>query len=198
MGEMKTVRVGVLALQGDVEEHLQMIEKCGAEPVRVREAKHAEMVDTLIIPGGESTTISKLMHESGIVDVVCRRVARENFPVWGTCAGMILLAKKGDGQVRRTGQRLLGLMDMQVDRNAFGRQRESFETELDIGEVKKFTAVFIRSPAARKVSGGCRVLARFDGRIVAVEQGNLLATAFHPELTRDARMHEYFLAKARR
>lgn len=191
---MKTVRVGVLALQGDVEEHLAMLKKCGAEAVRVRSVQDVEEVDALIIPGGESTTIGKFMHESGIAEVV-KRMAAEGMPIWGTCAGLILLAKKGDGEVRKTGQELLGLMDFEVERNAFGRQRESFEAEIEVGEIKKFPAIFIRAPAITKVWGGCKVLARFGGKIVAAEQGNLLATAFHPELGEDAKLHEYFLAK---
>jgi len=189
------LRVGVIGLQGDIEEHLAALAECGAEPVWVRSVEGLEGLHALVIPGGESTTICALMQESGVFEKVEALGAR-GMPIWGTCAGMILLARKGDGQVRKTGQKLLGLMDMEVERNAFGRQRESFETELDVGKVRKFPAVFIRAPAAKKVGKKCRVLARFGKRIVAVEQGNLLATAFHPELSGDRRLHKYFLAKA--
>lgn len=198
------MKAGVLALQGDVEEHLKMLADCGAEPVRVRDAAAARQVDALIIPGGESTTIGKLMDESGISKVVKTRVASEQFPVWGTCAGMILMAKKGDGQVEKTGQKLLGLMDIEVNRNAFGRQRESFEAEIELNaEVNSdggkrnfmFPAVFIRAPIITKVYGEAKVLAKLDGKIVAAEQGNLLATAFHPELSGNKKLHEYFLNK---
>ncbi|VVC02745.1 Pyridoxal 5'-phosphate synthase subunit PdxT [Candidatus Burarchaeum australiense] len=192
------MRVGVLALQGDVEEHLAMLQKCGAEAVRVRHMKDVDAVSALIIPGGESTTIGKLIHESGIADVVKKRVVKEQFPVWGTCAGLVLMAKKGDGQVKKTGQQLLGLMDFEVERNAFGRQRESFEAEVEMDGVRNFQAYFIRAPAITKVWGGCKVLARFDGKIVAAEEGSLLATAFHPEIGGDARVHEYFLAKIKK
>ena len=205
------MRIGVLALQGDVEEHLAMLKKCRAaaarnvgrggstehvEAVRVKKVKDVEAVDALIIPGGESTTIAKLMFSSGIAEIVIRR-AGEGMPVWGTCAGLVLMAKKGDAQVKKTGQKLLELMDFEVERNAFGRQRESFEAELDVGGIKKFPAVFIRGPAIANVWGECKVLARFGGKIVAAEQGNFLATAFHPELSEDARVHEYFLNKLR-
>ena len=190
------MRVGVLALQGDVEEHLAMLKKCGAEAVRVKRAQDVEAVDALIIPGGESTTIGKLMHESGIAEIV-KKKAGEGMPIWGTCAGLVLMAKRGDSEVKKTGQQLLGLMDFEVERNAFGRQKESFEAELDVGGIKNFHAFFIRGPAIAKVWGECKVLARFGGEIVAAEQGNLLATAFHPELGEDCRMHEYFLAKTK-
>ncbi|RLG19557.1 pyridoxal 5'-phosphate synthase glutaminase subunit PdxT [Candidatus Micrarchaeota archaeon] len=192
------MKVGVIGLQGDVEEHLTALEKCGAEPVWIRSVAELEQVDAFIIPGGESTTIGKLMWESGMSKVVKKKVAEEKFPVWGTCAGMILVASRGDVQVKRTGQRLLGLMDAEVDRNAFGRQRESFEVELNVAGIKRFNAVFIRAPAFERVGKSCKVLAKFDGKIVAAEQGSVLATAFHPELTDDLRLHEYFLANAKR
>jgi len=191
------VKVGVLGLQGDVEEHLHMISECGAEPVRVKSAEDAKAVDALIIPGGESTTISKLMFESGIADVVKRRVLKNGFPVWGTCAGLILIARKGDDKVRKTGQKLLGLMDIAIDRNAFGRQRESFEAAVKFEGIGEILGVFIRAPLITKTGRGVKVLARYEGRIVAAEQGNLLATAFHPELSGDVRVHEYFLKKIR-
>ena len=186
-----------MGLQGDVEEHLHMISECGAEPVRVKSAEDAKAVDALIIPGGESTTISKLMFESGIADVVKRRVLKNGFPVWGTCAGLILIARKGDDKVRKTGQKLLGLMDIAIDRNAFGRQRESFEAAVKFEGIGEILGVFIRAPLITKTGRGVKVLARYEGRIVAAEQGNLLATAFHPELSGDVRVHEYFLKKIR-
>jgi 5'-phosphate synthase pdxT subunit len=190
-------KVGVLGLQGDVEEHLHMLSECGAEPVRVRTVEEVKAVSALIIPGGESTTIGKLMYESKIAEVLKRRVAKEKMPVWGTCAGLILIAKKGDEQVKQAGQKLLGLMDIAVDRNAFGRQRESFESSVTFEGIGDILGVFIRAPVITKVGRGVKVLARYERKIVAAEQGCLLATAFHPELSGDGRVHEYFLKKIR-
>ena len=188
------MRVGVLALQGGVEEHLAAFEKLGELAVRVKTAAEAEKADALVIPGGESTTLSKLLFESGVAEII-KEKAKTGMPVWGTCAGMILLAKKGDWQVRQAKQKLLGLMDVEVDRNAFGRQRESFEAKITVGKIRGFQAVFIRAPAITRVYGKARVLAEFGGKIIAAEQGNLLATSFHPELAGDLRLHEYFLGK---
>ncbi len=187
------MKVGVIGLQGDVEEHLTALEKCGAEPVWIRSVAELEQVDAFIIPGGESTTIGKLMWESGMSKVVKKKVAEEKFPVWGTCAGMILVASRGDVQVKRTGQRLLGLMDAEVDRNAFGRQRESFEVNLDVKGIGRYRAVFIRAPAIVDVGENVDVLATFENKIVAVRQNNILGLAFHPELTGDTRIHEYLI-----
>lgn len=184
------MKIGVLALQGAFIEHEKKLRTLGAEPVEVRLPEDLEGLDGLIIPGGESTTIGKLAVEYGLIDPL-RRFAREK-PTWGTCAGMIFLAK--DIGIDR--QPILGLMDIHVNRNAFGRQVDSFEVDLPITVLgdEPLHAVFIRAPVVTQVDEGVDILARLpDGRIVAVEQGHLLATAFHPELTADNRLHQYFL-----
>lgn len=184
------MKVGVLALQGAFIEHEKMLRSLGVEPVQVRLPDDLEGLDGLIIPGGESTTIGKLAVEYGLIEPL-RRFAHDK-PTWGTCAGMIFLAK--DIGIDR--QPILGLMDITVNRNAFGRQIDSFETDLPIAglEGEPFHAVFIRAPVVTGVEPGVEVLSRLpDGRIVAVKQGHLLATAFHPELTNDARLHRLFL-----
>lgn len=185
------MRVGVLALQGAFIEHEQMLESLGAEAIEVRLPEQLETLDALIIPGGESTTIGKLAVTFGLVEPL-RKFAQEK-PVWGTCAGMIFLAK----DIGRD-QPILGVMDIQVNRNAFGRQVDSFETDLDIKGIgdEPFHAVFIRAPLVTGVNekAGVEILSRMDdGGIVAVRQNHLLATAFHPELTGDSRMHQLFL-----
>jgi 5'-phosphate synthase pdxT subunit len=186
MGSMK---VGILALQGAFIEHEKRLHDIGVEPVQVRLPEQLDDLDGLIIPGGESTTIGKLATEYGLIEPL-REFARKR-PTWGTCAGMIFLAK--DIGIDR--QPILGLMNVKVNRNAFGRQIDSFETDLKIEPLgdEPFHAVFIRAPVVTEVGEGVNVLSTLpDGRIVAVEQGHLLATAFHPELTADARMHRYF------
>lgn len=185
------MRIGVLALQGAFIEHEHMIESLGAEAVEVRLPEQLDTLDALIIPGGESTTIGKLAVTFGLVEPL-RKFAQAK-PVWGTCAGMIFLAK----DIGRD-QPILGLMDIQVNRNAFGRQVDSFETDLDIKGLgdEPFHAVFIRAPLVTGVDekAGVEILSRLeDGGIVAVRQHHLLATAFHPELTGDSRMHQLFL-----
>ena len=186
------MRVGVLALQGDFAEHLAMLEKLGAEAVPVRLPEDLEGLDGLILPGGESTTIGQLAERWGLVEPL--RAFGSEKAVWGTCAGAILLSRDAGRK-----QPLLGLMDIRVARNAFGRQVASFEADLgvpDLGETP-FRAVFIRAPSIEEVWGQARVLARLpDGRIVAAREGRLLATAFHPELTGDDRFHRYFLEMA--
>ncbi|MBI4173996.1 MAG: pyridoxal 5'-phosphate synthase glutaminase subunit PdxT [Candidatus Aenigmarchaeota archaeon] len=186
------MKVGVLGLQGDVSEHLEALEKLGAKGAWVKDLASLAEAEALIIPGGESTTIGRLLEESWLFEMVQQR-AKGGMPIFGTCAGLILLAKEAGEQARQTGQRLLGLMDMEVDRNAFGRQRESFEQPIEINGLGQFPGVFIRAPAIRKVFGKCEALAQLDGRIIAARQGKLLATAFHPELTGDLRLHRYFL-----
>ncbi len=190
------VSVGVLGLQGDVIEHLHVLEKLKADAIWVKQPKQLESIDALIIPGGESTTISNLMVKNGLYDEIIE-MGKTGIPIFGTCAGAILLAKEGDKQVRQTRQHLLKLMDLKVDRNAFGRQRESFEEELEItgiaGKTHPFNAVFIRAPLIERTWGKCKPIAHLNGRIVAASQNNLLATCFHPELTGDLRVHEYFL-----
>lgn len=179
-------------MQGAVSEHIDSIRKCGEEAVWIRKAEQLETVDGLIIPGGESTTISRLLNESGMLGKI-KELGEKGLPIYGTCAGLVLLAKKGDLQVEKTKQKLLGLMDMQVTRNAFGRQRESFEKELEIEGIGKYLGVFIRAPAIENVWGECKALCEIEGKIVAAQQSNLLVTSFHPELTEDLRVHKKFL-----
>lgn len=191
------MKIGVLALQGDFLEHIQMLQRLGVEAVEVRLPRHLEGLDGLIIPGGESTTIGKLMVDFDLLEPI-RNFGRSH-ALWGTCAGAILLSK----DVHRP-QPLLGLMDITIQRNAFGRQVASFEAELEVPELNRFGesprpyhAIFIRAPIIESVHGEARVLATLpDGRIVAAQQGHLLATSFHPELTADTRFHEYFLSLA--
>ena len=185
-------------MQGDFAEHAAAVRRAGAEPVEVRLPEHLEGLVGLIIPGGESTTIGKLLREYGLLEPLRER-ASSGFPVWGTCAGAILLAK----EVRDAlpGQPVLGVMDIAVRRNAFGRQVQSFETELDVPALgaAPFPAVFIRAPKIEAAGPRAEVLARLpDGTIVAARQGHLLATAFHPELTADARFHRLFVGMAER
>lgn len=188
------MKIGVLALQGDFAEHISMLKKLGVETAEVRLPKHLDGLDGLIIPGGESTTIGKLAVAYDLLDPL--KEFGKTRAIWGTCAGAIFLSK----DIGRD-QPLLGLMDIKVQRNAFGRQVDSFETDLEIDELYKATgtehpyhAVFIRAPIIESVGEGVKILASLpDGRIVAARQGRLLATSFHPELTNDTRFHEYFL-----
>jgi len=188
------MKVGVLALQGDFAEHIAMLEEIGVETVEVRLPGHLESLDALIIPGGESTTIGKLATEYDLLEPLRQFGKRK--AIWGTCAGAIFLSKDIHRQ-----QPLLNLMDITVERNAFGRQVASFETDLKVPALKQvaaqervFHAVFIRAPLIESVGGDAQVLAKLDdGRIVAAQQGKLLATSFHPELTGDDRFHRYFL-----
>lgn len=182
--------VGILALQGDFGEHASMLESLGARPRLVREETALNEVDGLIIPGGESTTICRLMAAFDLLDPL-RQFARSK-PVWGTCAGMIVLARRASDLDLPA----IGELDIGVRRNAFGRQLDSFETTLDIPAIgpEPFPAVFIRAPVVDEVGPDVDVLARLDDRrIVAVQQGTILATAFHPELTGDSRLHRHFL-----
>lgn len=195
------MRIGVIAIQGNVSEHVVALDRAISErgaQAEIITIKHKGLVPTcnaLVLPGGESTTLGKLLIREGIADEI-RDMHAAGMPIMGTCAGLILLAKEGDEQVRKTHQHLLGLMDTQVNRNAFGRQRESFETELDLTFLKApFNAVFIRAPAITCVGKDVKVLGTIDNMIVAAEQGNLFALAFHPELTLDSRVHQYFLEK---
>ena len=182
-------RIGVLALQGDVREHVEILQKLGVEPVEVRTIEDLDRLAGLIVPGGESTTIGKIMAESGLLDGI-RSYFYKGGPVWGTCAGMVLAASATTGQR----QPLLGLMNALVERNGFGRQVHSFEKELEIeGFEKPFVGVFIRAPFFEDVGPGVEVMGEVDGRVVAARGENILVTAFHPELTDDKRFHEYFL-----
>lgn len=183
------MNIGVLALQGAVAEHLNMIKSSGAEGVVVKKKEQLSDLDGLIIPGGESTTIGKLMRDYGFIEAI-RSFHDQGKPVFGTCAGLIVLADDIVGQE----QAHLRLMNMKVQRNAFGRQRESFETELEVkGIEERVRAVFIRAPLIKEVGDRVDVLSMHNGEIVAARQDRLLAVSFHPELTNDDRMHQYFL-----
>ncbi|HRY13016.1 MAG TPA: pyridoxal 5'-phosphate synthase glutaminase subunit PdxT [Syntrophomonadaceae bacterium] len=181
-------KIGVLALQGAFLEHEIALARCGGSSTQVRTERELETVDALIIPGGESTTIGKLMITYGLYEPIRKRAA-EGMPIWGTCAGMILLAR----EIVEMNQVSLGLMDIAVRRNAFGRQVDSFETELEIEGLPPSRGVFIRAPYVERVWGNTRVLSRYKDKIIMVREDNLLATAFHPELTDDLTIHHYFL-----
>ncbi len=201
--EFADLKIGVLALQGAFLEHINMLRRLGAQAVEVRLPQDLEALDGLIIPGGESTTIGKLAAQYNLIEPL-RRFIENKQTVWGTCAGMIFLAKD-IGQTGSGGHVVpvrLGVMDITVDRNAFGRQVDSFEADLTpaftgpvlTGNDAPFRAVFIRAPLIEKVGDNVQVLARLDdGRIVAARQEHLLVTAFHPELSDDVRFHHYFL-----
>ena len=191
------MRVGVLALQGDFAEHVSILRQLGVEPCEVRLPVELDGLQALIIPGGESTTIGKLAREYGLIEAL--QAFGESKPIWGTCAGAIFLSRDA-----RRDQPLLGLMDISVERNAFGRQVDSFETDLSVPVLREsnrpFPAVFIRAPIIDRVGPEVEVLARVPAPvasdsawIVAAREGHLLATSFHPELSRDTRFHEYFL-----
>ena len=187
------MKIGVLALQGAFIEHEQVLKRLGAEAIEVRLPQDLEGCDGVIIPGGESTTIGKLAVHYQLIGPL-RDMARSGKALWGTCAGMILMAK----EVGRD-QPLLGLMDVTVQRNAFGRQVDSFEADLDVTGLnggRPFHAIFIRAPLIEAVGAGVDILAKVDQAIVAARQANLLATSFHPELSGDDRFHRYFLKMA--
>lgn len=192
------MNIGVLAIQGDFAEHIAMLQRLGAATVEVRLPHHLEGLDGLIIPGGESTTIGKLAVDFGLLEPL--REFGKQHAIWGTCAGAIFLS-----QDARRNQPLLGLMNITVQRNAFGRQVDSFEADLEVKALEQvsdskrpFRAIFIRAPIIESVGKEVEVLATLpDGRIVAARQGKLLATSFHPELTGDARFHQFFLTLAR-
>ena len=191
------MKIGVLALQGDFAEHIAMLKRLKVETAEVRLPEHLKGLDGLIIPGGESTTIGKLAVAYNLMEPL--KEFGQRHAIWGTCAGAIFLSK----DVSRE-QPLLGLMDIKVERNAFGRQVDSFEADLDIPELKQATGTkddyhvfFIRAPIIESVGEDAKILASVaDGRIVAAQQGHLLATSFHPELTNDTRFHAYFLSLA--
>jgi 5'-phosphate synthase pdxT subunit len=184
------VKAGVLALQGDFREHARAFAACGAAPIEVRTPAQLEDVDCLAIPGGESTTISKLATAAGLIEPVRRR-AEAGMPILGTCAGLIVLARRVIG-----GEPLFALMDVTVRRNAYGRQVDSFETQLDVeGIPNPVRGVFIRAPWIEEVGAGVRVRSRHEGRPVVLEQGNLLAASFHPELIGETGLHRYLLER---
>ena len=188
---MSQLCVGVLALQGAFREHVAAVTRLGATAREVRQLKDIDGIDALIIPGGESTTMGKLLNEWNMLEPLRQRIL-DGMPVYGSCAGLILLCR----DIENSDQPRLGVLDATVRRNAFGRQVDSFETNLSIPEIgaDPLPAVFIRAPVITGVGAGVKVLAEVNGQAVAVRQNNILATSFHPELTPDTRMHSYFLS----
>jgi 5'-phosphate synthase pdxT subunit len=191
------MKVGVLALQGDVREHIQSLLACGVEAVAVRRAQEIEKVDALVLPGGESTTIAQLAEVFGIFDLIKEKI-KNGMPVYGSCAGMILLAN--EILDAKEGQKSFGGLDITVRRNAFGRQVDSFESDIAFkdGSEQLIHAVFIRAPWVEKTSDSVEVLASVDAHPVAVRSKTALATSFHPELTGDHRVHHYFIEQVAR
>jgi 5'-phosphate synthase pdxT subunit len=185
------MKIGILALQGDVREHARILVKLGAEPIEVKLPQDLEDLDALIIPGGESTTIGMLMRKYKL-DSKIKEKHKQGMPIYGTCAGAILLAKDiiGDKQPK------LGLADISIKRNEYGRQIESFETELSIKDIGSFNGVFIRAPTIKSFYNGVQTLSEYKNSPVMIRQDNILITTFHPELTKDTRIHEYFLNMA--
>ena len=191
----RLARAGVLGLQGDFREHIDTFQRLGTEAVDVRRPEQLDDIDALVVPGGESTTIGKLAAHYGFIPKLKERVA-QGMAVWGTCAGAIFIARDVPGHAHP----LAELMNITVRRNAFGRQLDSFEADLDVPALgdDPFHAVFIRAPQIESVGDGVEILSWLGGdTIVAARQGNLLATSFHPELTRDGRFHDYFLKLGR-
>ncbi|MGF7186515.1 5'-phosphate synthase pdxT subunit [Desulfitispora alkaliphila] len=184
------MKIGILALQGAFREHIKSLEQCGCETIEIRTVNDLNEIDGLVIPGGESTTIGKLLCDFKMMDDIKTKV-ENGMPIFGTCAGLIILAK----DIHESEQPRLGLMDISAKSNAFGRQVDSFEVDINIdvlGE-KSFPAVFIRAPYIEKVEPNVGILAEYRDKIVMARQGNVLACAFHPELTDDLRVHQYFL-----
>ena len=193
------MKVGVIAVQGDVSEHVDVLKRAmnhlgiNGEVVYVRTVDDLKNISGLVIPGGESTTINRLMLKTGLHEEIIK-LAEKGLPILGTCAGTILLAKEGNELVKQTNTKLLGLVDMKVSRNAYGRQVDSFEADVSIPEIgKDFRGVFIRAPVIEKVWNETEVFAKYKDSIVGAKKGNILALTFHPELTDDLRIHEYFL-----
>jgi 5'-phosphate synthase pdxT subunit len=191
------MKVGVLALQGDVREHLVSLQSCGVEAVSVRRASEIDTIDALVLPGGESTTIAQLAEVFGLYDLIKNRIAG-GMPVYGSCAGMILLAQ--EILDAKEGQKSFGGLEITVRRNAFGRQVDSFESDISFadGSQDLVRAVFIRAPWVEKISDGVQVLASVDSHPVAVRSKTAFATSFHPELTGDNRIHKYFIEQVAR
>ena len=183
------MKVGVLALQGAVAEHMRLIELSGAKAVAVKKVEQLDEVDGIILPGGESTTIGKLIKIYGF-DSALKEFSDQGKPIFGTCAGLILLAK----DINSTDDKHLGLMNIKAERNAFGRQKESFEVYLDIeGVGENVHSVFIRAPYIMEAREGVKVLSTYEEKMVAVRENHLLGSSFHPELTDDPRVHQYFV-----
>ncbi|MDR1344022.1 MAG: pyridoxal 5'-phosphate synthase glutaminase subunit PdxT [Tannerellaceae bacterium] len=185
------MRIGILALQGAVREHRNMLRRLGVETLDVLNPEDLNGIDGLILPGGESTTMGKLLVRYGLLEPIAE-AGRKGLPVFGTCTGLILLSK----HINNSDQQCLGLMDTYVERNAFGRQLDSFEADMRIPVLggEPYHTIFIRAPYIDKIGEGVEVLLDYQGKILFARQGNLLAAAFHPELTDDARVHEYFLS----
>lgn len=189
------MKIGVLALQGAVREHCRSLRTCGVEAVEVKYKEQLEDVQGLIIPGGESTTVGKLLVRYDMLEPIRER-GTDGFPVFGTCTGLILLAR----EIAGSSQPRLGLMDITVERNAFGRQIASFESDLAIAELGRpdFHAIFIRAPYISKTGPGVKVMARMEEKILLAREKNFLVAAFHPELTEDYRIHQYFIEMCRK
>ena len=195
---VKCFEIGIIGIQGAISEHIISMKKTFKKNKKngnvfiIKNKNDLEKIDALILPGGESTTISKILNKSGIFNNLYSKIKEENLPVMGTCAGCVLLSSdiSNDGEKIK----LLSVMDMKVKRNAFGRQKESFETNVKIkGFSKPYNAVFIRAPVIEKVWGNCEILSKIDEKIIMAKQNNILAISFHPELTDDLRIHKYFL-----
>lgn len=182
------MKIGVLSLQGDFREHLEILKKCNVDSVSVKLPEDLEVVNGLIIPGGESTTIGNLMQRYGINKEIIKK-HKEGMAIYGTCAGAILLAK----DIAGSEQPRLNLLDISIKRNNYGRQIDSFETELSIENIGKFNGIFIRAPVIDKVDNAVKILSNFNGNPVLIQKDNILAGTFHPELTGDKRVHEYFV-----
>lgn len=185
------MKIGVLALQGSFKEHIDMIEKCNIDAVSIKLPEDLKDVNGLIIPGGESTTIGNLMQRNHLDREIIKR-NRMGMSIYGTCAGAIILSKRivGSNQPR------LGLLDISIKRNDYGRQADSFETELEIKKIGKFNGIFIRAPVIEKIDNGVRALAKLNNNPVLIQQDNILASTFHPELTNDKKVHEHFIGMA--
>ena len=186
------MKVGILALQGDVREHIEILRKLNAESVKVKLPEDLEDIDALIIPGGESTTIGMLIKKYNL-DTKIREKYAKGMPIYGTCAGAILLAKN----IKNSRQPKLSLIDIEIERNAYGRQAESFEAELNIKKIGKFKGIFIRAPIVKTVYDGAEILAEHNNFPVMIKQDNILITTFHPELANDARVHKLFMEMAK-
>ncbi len=196
---VKELAIGVIGIQGAVSEHVNCVKRIFREDnitngkcFVIRTKEEIRDIDALILPGGETTTISRVLYKSGMYKEISKRLMGKNLPIMGTCAGCVLLANKLINDTKDV--KLLGAMDMAVERNAFGRQRESFEQIIEIPDFSEpYNAVFIRAPIIRKVGKNCEVLAKIDKKIVMARQNNILALSFHPELTNDLRIHRFFL-----
>ncbi|SHK11171.1 pyridoxal phosphate synthase yaaE subunit [Alicyclobacillus tolerans] len=186
------MKIGVVAVQGAFREHQRMLNQLGVDTIEIKRSQHLENLNGIVLPGGESTSIGKLMREYGLIEPI-REMVQQGTPIFGTCAGMIVMAKT----ISSGEEPHLAVMDVTVSRNSFGRQKDSFEADLDMDVIGStpFPAVFIRAPHIESVGENVRVLSRYQGRIVAVQEKHCLAISFHPELTDDSRIHQYFLEK---